>query len=63
MIRRAASWPALDCERQYVPAWRDGQKWPLRWTLTTASHSSSSMLKDILSRRIPALLTRMWRSP
>ena len=29
----------------------------------TASHSSADMLTSMRSRRIPALLTRMWRSP
>ena len=36
----------------------DGAKWPLRWTSITASHSASSMLKLMRSRRMPALLTR-----
>ena len=44
-------------------AWRIVLKWPLRWTRMTASHSASSMLKSIRSRRMPALLTRMLTSP
>ena len=40
-----------------------GAKWPLRWTRTTSSHSSSVMFTRTRSRRMPALLTRMSRSP
>src|SRR6185437_12346158 len=40
-----------------------GAKWPLRWTATTESHSSSVMFTSIRSRRIPALLTRMSSRP
>src|SRR5438105_4670982 len=38
-------------------------KWPLRWTLMTASHSSSVMFTSTRSRRMPALLTKTCRSP
>ena len=54
---------SLDFWRQYAPANRDGTKWPLRWTLMTASQSASSMLKLMRSRRMPALFTRMSRPP
>ena len=54
---------SLDLERQYAAAWRATQKWPFMWTSTTTSHSASSMLKLILSRRIPALLMTMSSPP
>src|SRR5579885_670769 len=38
-------------------------KLPLRWTATTASQSSSFMLKIMRSRRMPALLTTMLSLP
>ena len=55
--------PAFDRSRQWAAAWRVGQKWPLRWTLTTASHSASDIEKIIRSRRMPALLTRTSSRP
>ena len=54
---------SLNRARQYAAACRLGQKWPFRWTAITASQSASSMLKLILSRRIPALFTRMSSPP
>src|SRR5690606_21032700 len=38
-------------------------KWPLRWTRTTASHSSSPRLISMRSRRKPALLTSVSSRP
>src|SRR4029078_4041306 len=38
-------------------------KWPLRWTATTASNSSSLVLANIRSRTMPALLTRTSSPP
>ena len=63
MMRPSTSSPAFDRSRQCAVAWRVAQKWPLRWTATTASHSASDMEKIIRSRRMPALLTRMSRRP
>ncbi len=63
IIRPDTSSPAFARLRQYVVAKRAGAMWPLRWTRMTASHSSSSMLKLILSRRIPALFTRTCSPP
>jgi len=54
---------SFDVARQYAAAKREGAKWPLRWTSITASHSASSMLKLILSRRMPALLMSTSRRP
>ena len=54
---------SFDFCRQYDAANRLVVKWPLRWTAMTASHSASSMLKLILSRRIPALLMTTSRPP
>ncbi len=36
---------------------------PMRWTSTTFWKSSSSILANVLSRRMPALLTRMSTDP
>ena len=58
-----SSSPALTRARQWAVTWRVGQKCPLRWTLMTASQSSSSIEKIIRSRRKPALLTRMSTCP
>src|SRR5437588_7489392 len=44
-------------------AWRVQLNVPLRWTAMTASKSLSSILTRVLSRMIPALLTRMSRRP
>ena len=63
MIRPDTGLPALLCSRQYAAAQRLGANVPLRWTLMTASHSSSVMLVSIRSRRMPALLTTACRSP
>ena len=63
MIRPLTGWPALACSRQCATAQRAGANVPLRWTLMTASHSSSVMLASTRSRRMPALLTTTWRSP
>src|SRR5215510_11501278 len=41
-----------------VHAWRTQLNVPFRWTASTASHSSSLMLKIMRSRRIPAQVTR-----
>ena len=54
---------SFDFARQYDAAKRDGAKWPFRWTSMTESHSDSSMLKLILSRRMPALLMSTSRPP
>ncbi len=48
--------PALERSRQYADAWREVANVPFRWTLMTASHSSSVIENSIRSRRIPALL-------
>src|SRR4051794_7514526 len=63
MIRPSVGLPALLRSRQYVAAQRLGPNVPLRWTLMTASHSSSVMLASTRSRRMPALLTTACRSP
>src|SRR5579875_183992 len=63
MIRASGSSPALALSRQYADAQRVMQKVPFRWTLMTASHSSSDMLKIMRSRRMPALLTTTSRRP
>ena len=63
MIRPSTGLPALACSRQYAAAQRLGANVPFRWTLMTASHSSSVMLVSMRSRRMPALLTTAWRSP
>src|SRR5437762_2234039 len=55
--------PALARARQCMAAKWVGAKWPLRWTLMTASQSASSMLKLMRSRRMPALFTRMSSPP
>src|SRR5581483_9594757 len=55
--------PDFARSRQYAAAWRVTAKCPLRWTAMTASHSSSVMFTSMRSRRIPALLTTMWRLP
>src|SRR5439155_11348930 len=49
--------------RMWRVAGRMTVKWPFRCTATTASHSSSVMLKIMRSRRMPAQQTTMWRSP
>src|SRR5947209_4842230 len=61
--RPRTSSPAFDRSRQYAAACLVGAKCPLRWTATTASHSSSVMFTSIRSRRIPALFTRMSSRP
>src|SRR5579862_1781241 len=63
MIRASLCSPRLARSRQYAAAWRAGAKVPRRWTLITASHSSSVMLTIMRSRRMPALLTRTSRPP
>ena len=63
MIRPLTGWPALACSRQWATAKWVGANVPLRWTLMTASHSSSVMLARTRSRRMPALLTSTWTSP
>src|SRR6476619_4144174 len=63
MTRPATCSPAFDRSRQWAAACRVGAKWPFRCTSITASHSRSSMLTSMRSRRIPALLTRMSRRP
>ena len=54
---------ALLASRQCTAAARDVAACPLRWTRMTSSQSDSERLKIILSRRIPALLTRMSIDP
>src|SRR5688500_2015194 len=51
------------CCRMWTEAARIVLNVPLRCTLTTASQSSSLMLKIIRSRRLPATLTRMSMRP
>ena len=63
MMRPSTSSPAFDRSRQCAVAWRVAQKWPFRWTATTASHSASDIEKIIRSRRMPALFTRTSRRP
>ena len=41
MMRASTARPAFDSARQWSQAWREMQKWPFRWTRSTASHSSS----------------------
>ena len=60
---RRRSTPALCCSRQYVAAHFVGATWPLRWTRITWSKSLLGHVDDRRSRRIPALLTTMSRSP
>src|SRR5262245_7681988 len=62
-MRPATGVPALVCSRQYAAACRVGANTPFRWTAITASHSDSSMLVSMRSRRIPALLTSVSRRP
>ena len=62
-MRPDTSSPALARLRQWTAAKCDRAKWPFRWTRMTSSQSDSSMLKLILSRRMPALLTRMSSLP
>ena len=63
MMRPETGLPAFDCSRQYTHAKRLGAKVPLRCTLMTASHSASDIENNMRSRKIPALLTTMLRSP
>src|SRR5213593_995533 len=63
MMRPSSSFPFLCSSRQYSHAWRHMLKVPFRCTATTASQSSSAMLKIIRSRRMPALLTTMSSLP
>src|SRR5262252_2496124 len=63
MSRPFSTLPALCCSRQYAHAWRATLKLPFRCTPTTASQSSSLMLKTMRSRRIPALFTTMLSLP
>ena len=56
-MRASTGRPALCSARQYSAAQRLGANVPFRCTRITASHSASSMLKSMRSRRIPALLT------
>src|SRR5918995_485295 len=60
---RARRTPAWCWSRQYAAAHRVGAAWPFMWTRTTSSKSNSDMLTIVVSRRIPALLTTMSRSP
>ena len=57
MMRASTGAPALAWSRQWAAAWRATQKWPLRCTRTTASHSSSAALANMRSRTKPALFT------
>ena len=41
----------------------DGQSGPFRFVSTTSSHSSGAILRNVRSRVIPALFTRMSRRP
>ena len=59
----APALPAFACSRQYAAAWRVGANAPLRCTAITASHSDSSMLVSMRSRRMPALLTSVSSRP
>ena len=62
-IRPLTGSPALARSRHQAAACRAGAKWPLRWTLTTASHSASDMFTSIRSRRNPALHTSVSKRP
>src|SRR5437867_1290683 len=62
-MRPFSSFPFLCSSLQYSEAWRHMLKVPFRCTATTASQSSSAMLKIIRSRRMPALLTTMLSLP
>ena len=63
-MMRPFSWlPFLCSSRQYSHACRAMLKVPFRCTATTASQLSSSMLKIIRSRRMPALFTTMFSLP
>ncbi len=59
---RTAS-PALERSRQRMQANFVAAKVPLRWTRRTESKSSSVIDTIILSRMMPALLTRMSSPP
>src|SRR5205809_314468 len=63
MMRPFSTVPFLCSSRQYSDAWRHMLNVPFRCTATTASQSSSAMLKIIRSRRMPALLTTMLSLP
>src|ERR671918_538026 len=56
-MRASTGSPALERSRQCSAANRPTAKWPLRWTRTTASHSSSPEDTNMRSRTNPALLT------
>ena len=60
----ARGWrPSFDSLRQYTDAWCIVLKAPYMCTFTTASKSSGVIENIILSRRMPALFTRMSRRP
>ena len=60
----ARGWrPSLDSLRQYCEAWLIVLKAPYMCTFTTESKSSGDIENIILSRRMPALLTKMSSRP
>jgi hypothetical protein len=63
MIDELTALPALFSSRQTPHATRDMQNVVRRCPLITASQSSSLMLANILSRKMPALLTTTLQSP
>jgi hypothetical protein len=63
MMRASTVRPAFDSARQWSQAWREMQKWPFKWTRSTASHSSSEHDTNMRSRTKPALFTTTSRRP
>src|SRR5580692_2887389 len=63
MIRASTSTPARDCSRQYVTACLEQANVVRRWPRMASSHSSTVMLTNIRSRRMPALFTRVSSRP
>ena len=55
--------PPSPCSRIRTAAARAQVKVPLRWVVITASKSSSVIFHSTLSRRMPALVTRMSSRP
>lgn len=55
--------PPSPCSRMRTAAARAQVKVPLRWVVITASKSSSVIFHSTLSRRMPALVTRMSSRP
>ena len=55
--------PPSPCSRMRTAAARVQVNVPRRWVVMTASKSSSVIFQSVVSRRMPALLTRMSSRP